>query len=321
MNTTCRSFFDGQNICLPLTEIPFYYTLRQNILPGLSDTILALAAPVVAYWSMSLFFHFLDCSGWKWLDKYRIHESVEVKSRNLASHSDVIWAVVIQHIIQTILGYLWLTEPPEISHVRCQREMEAVGGSLVMMARRLMGDDSATRFLEARGAAMTHWLYWWGIPAFQIGFSLFFLDTWQYFLHRLMHTNKFLYKQFHSVHHRLYVPYAFGALYNHPLEGFVLDSLGAVIAEYLAGLTVRQTIFLFAFSTCKTVDDHCGYSLPFDPLQMFSGNNADYHDIHHQTIGIKSNFSQPFFVHWDTLLGTRMTRKDIEERRRKVKTT
>lgn len=97
-----------------------------------------------------------------------------------------------------------------------------------------------------------------------------------------MHSNKFLYRNFHSVHHRLYVPYAFGALYNHPLEGFLLDSVGAAVAEKVAGLSVRQAIFLFAFSSMKTVDDHCGYSFPFDPLQMFSGNNADYHDIHHQ---------------------------------------
>lgn len=34
-------------------------------------------------------------------------------------------------------------------------------------------------------------------------------------------------------------------------------------------------------------------------------------------IGIKSNFSQPFFIHWDAILGTRMTRKDIEVRRQK----
>lgn len=112
--------------------------------------------------------------------------------------------------------------------------------------------------------------------------SRFIVDTWQYFLHRLMHTNKFLYKKIHSVHHRLYVPYAFGALYNHPFEGFLLDSVGAALAERMSHLSIRQTIFLFAFSTCKTVDDHCGYNLPFDPLQMMSGNNADYHDIHHQ---------------------------------------
>lgn len=97
-----------------------------------------------------------------------------------------------------------------------------------------------------------------------------------------MHVNKFLYRHFHSWHHRLYVPYAFGALYNHPVEGFVLDSLGAVIAEALSGMTTRQAAFLFTISTLKTVDDHCGYRLPFDPFQIVSGNNADYHDIHHQ---------------------------------------
>lgn len=147
------------------------------------------------------------------------------------------------------------------------------------------------------------------------------LDTWQYFLHRAMHLNQFLYKHLHSVHHRLYVPYAFGALYNHPIEGFLLDTLGALLSETCAGLSVRQSVFFFTLSTCKTVDDHCGYRLPFDPLQLFSGNTADYHDIHHQVIGIKSNFSQPWFVHWDVILGTRMTRQDIEERRAKYKSS
>ena len=97
-----------------------------------------------------------------------------------------------------------------------------------------------------------------------------------------MHVNKFLYKKFHSYHHRLYVPYAFGALYNHPVEGFLLDTLGAAIAEATTRLSLRQASFFFVVAVCKTVDDHCGYSLPFDPLQMFSGNTADYHDIHHQ---------------------------------------
>ena len=108
------------------------------------------------------------------------------------------------------------------------------------------------------------------------------IDSWEYFLHRAMHNNKWLYKTFHSVHHRLYVPYAYGALYNHPLEGFLLDSVGAMVAQFAAFLTIRQAILLFVISTFKTVDDHCGYKFPWDPLQMFAANDADYHDIHHQ---------------------------------------
>lgn len=57
-------------------------------------------------------------------------------------------------------------------------------------------------------------------------------------------------------------------------------------------------------------------SLPFDPLQMLFGNNAAYHDIHHQQFGIKKNFSQPYFTHWDSILSTRMTPEQVPERHR-----
>lgn len=116
------------------------------------------------------------------------------------------------------------------------------------------------------------------------------------------------------------MPYAYGALYNHPFEGFLLDTLGTGLAYLLAGMTVRQSMWFFTCSTIKTVDDHCGYALPFDPLQHITSNNAGYHDIHHQSWGIKTNFSQPFFTFWDALCGT-MWKGDVSakyERSRKV---
>jgi sphinganine C4-monooxygenase len=75
----------------------------------------------------------------------------------------------------------------------------------------------------------------------------------------------------------------------------------------LSGLTPRMGVLFFCLSTIKTVDDHCGYKLPYDPIQLISSNNAAYHDIHHQTWGIKTNFSQPFFTFWDRFLGTQYT--------------
>lgn len=78
------------------------------------------------------------------------------------------------------------------------------------------------------------------------------MDTHQYFLHRLFHLNKFLYKHIHSHHHRLYVPYTFGALYNHPIEGFLLDTLGAAIAFELTGMSSRLGMIFFTFSNMKT---------------------------------------------------------------------
>ncbi|KAF2736324.1 sphinganine hydroxylase-like protein Sur2 [Polyplosphaeria fusca] len=147
-------------------------------------------------------------------------------------------------------------------------------------------------------------VYHFIIPAVQFFLGFAIIDTWEYFLHRAMHMNKWLYVTFHSRHHRLYVPYAYGALYNHPIEGFVLDTLGSGLAYLLTGMTARQSMFLFGISSCKTVDDHSGYALPFDPLHWVSSNNATYHDIHHQSWGIKSNFAQPFFTFWDSYLGT-----------------
>ncbi|KAL8782204.1 MAG: hypothetical protein Q9213_005606 [Squamulea squamosa] len=162
-------------------------------------------------------------------------------------------------------------------------------------------------------------LYWWLFPAIQYGIAIVVVDTWQYFLHRAMHMNKWMYTTFHSRHHRLYVPYAYGALYNHPVEGFLLDTLGASIAYKLAGMNTRQGMWFFTASTFKTVDDHCGYALPWDPLQRLTSNNAGYHDVHHQSWGIKTNFSQPFFTFWDRILGTVWTGGDVSARYEKAR--
>ncbi|KAK2463705.1 hypothetical protein APHAL10511_004456 [Amanita phalloides] len=290
------------------TNVPVYYSSKRFLIDGVPDQFVALASPVVAYWTFSMFFHFLDMSGWKWLERYRIHDSEEVKARNLVSRSQVVAAVILQHVLQTLLGYAMVEETRIVDHAERMQRIQSVIQPFM------------SHFLDEWGRTMplfqaTYLIYWWLLPAIQFAFAMFLVDTWQYFLHRLMHTNKFMYRHFHSWHHRLYVPYAFGSLYNHPVEGLLLDSLGAILAEKIAGLTTRQTMVLFALSSLKTVDDHCGYSLPFDPFQLLTSNNADYHDIHHQVIGIKSNFAQPFFVHWDIILGTRLTREDIERRR------
>ena len=136
--------------------------------------------------------------------------------------------------------------------------------------------------------------------------AMIVLDTWQYFMHRYMHHNKFLYKHIHSQHHRLIVPYAYGALYNHPAEGLILDTVGGALSFLISGMSPRTSIFFFSFATIKTVDDHCGLCLPGNLFHMVFKNNSAYHDVHHQLYGSKYNFSQPFFSMWDRILGTYM---------------
>ncbi|KIO27261.1 hypothetical protein M407DRAFT_23445 [Tulasnella calospora MUT 4182] len=294
---------------------PWYYTSAPSLIPGIHDKYLSLASPIIMYWTLSIFFHLLDnyshCPPFSWMgvERYRIHDSEEMKSRNKATPGEVLGAVIFQQVIQTMAGYWWIPDdtqhPPAMSLAEHGQAMQGYAPWVLRVLQVLLGDVTAAWLIKSYGNHLVYWVYWWIVPTLQTFLAFFVIDTWQYFMHRLFHVNKFLYRHFHSVHHRLYVPYAYGALYNHPLEGFLLDTTGAGLAEFIARSSIRQTALIFGFASAKTVDDHCGFSLPWDPLQFFYRNNARYHDIHHQTYGLKYNFSQPFWIHWDIILGTR----------------
>jgi len=301
-------------------QFPWYHTHRESVVPGLSDKFASLLGNVLTYWVVSLIYHGLDISGWKWLDKYRIQDSEEAKGKNLVTRAETIRSVAFQQFMQTTFGYIWLTALAEPEGFRNHAaELRELAQTIARVVFKVVGEQRGQEFLAKYGSSLTSNMYWWGIPIAQFFIALFILDTYQYFLHRMFHEVQFFYKHFHSVHHRLYVPFAFGALYGHPFEGAVLDGLGATISHSLSGMSDRQAILLFAFATYKTVDDHCGYYFPYHPIHMLFGNNAEYHDIHHQHAGIKSNYSQPMFIHWDVILGTRMTMEQLQAKKGKSK--
>ncbi|KAL9054544.1 MAG: hypothetical protein Q9162_004100 [Coniocarpon cinnabarinum] len=324
-----------------LPPLPSYHAEPlAPLVAGIPDKYLTLILPIVAYWAFSMLFHVIDV--YDLFPQYRLHTPVEITNRNHVSRWEVFQDVIIQQVIQTIMGVFFTMFDPD-QQTGMDDYNIAVWGQRIRMTQRfipsalaLVGLDS-TRIAQSvsstspalstvlsgghSGPTFASWelsfasaLYNYGIPVAQFAVAIFMVDTWQYFLHRLMHTNKYLYTTFHSRHHRLYVPYAYGALYNHPFEGFLLDTCGAGLAYLATGMTVRQSMLFFTGSTCKTVDDHCGYALPFDPLQRITGNNAGYHDVHHQSWGIKTNFSQPFFTFWDRMLGTKWTGGDVSAR-------
>lgn len=162
MNTTtvCNAYhaIDGAKHCL---SSPFYYSFEPSLIAGIRDNHLALAAPIIAYWSLSLFFHFLDISGWKWLEKYRIHESKEVTARNRATRTEVVLAVILQHIIQTALGFLWLSPGKPVNHVEKMQRITAV-------LRQFTSWAVDQENLEVVESPIVYYVYWWAIPAFQL---------------------------------------------------------------------------------------------------------------------------------------------------------
>ncbi|KAF9586376.1 hypothetical protein BGW38_005960 [Lunasporangiospora selenospora] len=310
---------EGRHTYIPYTRMA--PRVQEPLLSFMSDQSLALILPVAVYWTYSMFFHWISTKEFPWLEKYRIHDKEE-ETRNKVELPDVIRAVIVQQLLQTALGFLVVLA--DDSEMIFDDEMElAKYERWFETTLSLVGLRALSLVTPARIAMMAHVVYFYLEPLARLSVAMFILDTWQYFLHRLFHNVPTLYKHFHSRHHRLYVNYAFGALYNHPFEGFLMDSVGASVAFVISGMGNRGALAFFSFSTLKTVDDHCGYNIPFNPLQQMFSNNADYHDIHHQTFGIKSNFSQPFGTWWDHVLGTHMSREEasaIIKRREERKT-
>lgn len=201
--------------------------------------------------------------------RYRLHPKEDEEKKNIPSRREVLRIVLIQQSVQITINLL-----------------------LFMF----MHDESATKKPELPLV----------IRAGQFLVGMAILDTHQYFVHRYLHVNKFLYKHFHSKHHKIIVSYPYAALYADPFEGFVIDTVGGALACLLTGMSPATAAFFFSIGTMKTVDDHCGFMLPWHPLHVFFENNSAFHDVHHQLYGNKYNYGQMFSVTWDKIMGTYM---------------
>ncbi|KAF9347675.1 hypothetical protein BGX26_000859 [Mortierella sp. AD094] len=266
-------------------------TVQAPLFSFISDQSLALLLPIAVYWAYSLIFHWVSQQGIPWFEKYRIHRKEE-DTRNKVALPDVIKAVVIQQLLQTALGFIVvLTDDSEVvfnDELSLARYQTRISSFLSLLYLQAVVPNPVVK-------AIAHICYFYLESFIRFSFAMAILDTWQYFLHRLFHNVPYLYKHFHSRHHRLIVTYPFGALYNHPFEGFMMDSVGASLAFLASGMGNRGALAFFSFSTLKTLDDHCG------------------HDIHHQPFGFKKNFSQPFGTIWDHILSTHMSREEANE--------
>jgi sphinganine C4-monooxygenase len=204
-----------------------------SLVPSIPDSIVLMILPIAVYWLLSLFFHFLDV--YDLLSGYRLHTPEEVLKRNHVTRREVVQDVIVQQIIQSIVGLaISFTEAEEmvggewwevmslyskfvsaerwvlrglastvgVDGVRLEEKViagiTAVGGDKVLAASlRLLGLDGAGTSPE-----MIDWryklvevAYWYLLPAARFWVAIFILDTWQYFLHRLMHEVKWLYSE------------------------------------------------------------------------------------------------------------------------------
>ena len=172
-------------------------------------------------------------------DKYKIHTSAEEETRNRCSRWECFRGVVINQIIQTVLGVglgmlgdgdvagreeydiaLWARR---VEATRCMLPglLSVIGIDAEGLARNFAGssmrlavlfvageelytspnltvmDDRGTNQAKLRAWEMTFAgiIYWYIVPAIQFATAVFAADTWQYFGHRWLHTNKWVYSR------------------------------------------------------------------------------------------------------------------------------
>lgn len=299
--------------------------LPTPLVSGISDFHLSLLAPVAVHWLTSALFVLCEKTGW--LGKYRLHTSAEELMRNRVSKRECLRVTLQCQALQILLG-LGLgalssddiaTREPDHVAIWTGRVRSAFASVPNLLS--LSGIDftslattlsrTAPAVLLARNAAdmaaleeaTAKVLAGYVVPAAQLVAALVVSDFCMYCLHRLGHTNKWLYKHVHSQHHRLYVPYSWGGSYNHPFDSLVVDGLSYAIGCWASACSTRLSVLLFAYASFKNVTDHCGYVFPWNPILFVTGTDPSFHDVHHQSWGLKTNFGAHFSI-WDRLMGT-----------------
>jgi sphinganine C4-monooxygenase len=219
-----------------LPPLPAYtLTPLPQLVPYVSDFMLSLILPIAAYWALSLFFHYIDIYDvWP---QYRLHTPAEFLKRNRVSRYEVLRDVIIQQVIQTVMGaILGLTEPEEmigrqeydiavwarrirIAQRALPQLLGAVGLNAAAISKNVSGSYPLLAGALAGGKypflttgldmttgtpvpAFAGWevavasiIYWCLVPMAQFALGIIIVDTWQYFLHRGMHMNKWLYSR------------------------------------------------------------------------------------------------------------------------------
>lgn len=220
-----------------LPPLPAYtLSVRPPLLAPIPDNILSLILPIIAYWGMSMIYHFLDVNNY--FEQYRLHTPAELSKRNRVTRWEVVRDVVLQQIVQTLAGMAMGYFDP-VETIGKEDYDVAVWAQRLRIAQRAIPPALALLGLDARGLAksvsqsghtllagalsggsypdalqslilesgdeitapaFTSWemtvaglIYWYLIPALQFGLAISIVDTWQYFWHRAMHMNRWLY--------------------------------------------------------------------------------------------------------------------------------
>jgi len=132
---------------------------------------------------------------------------------------------------------------------------------------------------------------------FSIIWFIVFADICIYWIHRVEHTNAFLYKYFHKAHHSYIYVTPFASHAFHPIDGWA-QSWPYVFFSFIFPFHNWINLFLLLFVNFWTINIHDQLS-----LVQLNGlvNGAGHHDIHHRKFLF--NYGE-YFTIMDRLFGT-----------------
>jgi len=121
--------------------------------------------------------------------------------------------------------------------------------------------------------------------------------------HLIHHKVRWLYRNFHSVHHQFHSSFSWVTQVAHPWEIFTVGTFVTVNGWLFNAHPMTYWSYM-ALNVFVSVESHSGYDLPLTldkiiPFGIYGG--AIKHDMHHMKP--LTNF-QPFFSTWDRLIGT-----------------
>ena len=90
-----------------------------------------------------------------------------------------------------------------------------------------------------------------------------------YISHRILHTRYFY--RFHKLHHAYKAPIALAALYAHPLEAMLGNTIAVMAPAYIAGIHAYSWMWGVALGFISTQAKHSGFDI-----------DGTAHDMHHQ---------------------------------------
>jgi sterol desaturase/sphingolipid hydroxylase (fatty acid hydroxylase superfamily) len=98
-----------------------------------------------------------------------------------------------------------------------------------------------------------------------------------YYAHRALHSSQWLYHNVHSLHHTFTAPVGTAALFAHPIEYVLSNSLPLILGCAVTGCHTYTMWMWIVVVIASTVSSHCGYAFPFVPFTP-----SIYHDLHHR---------------------------------------